>query len=179
MLFVDIVRALLDILGSLLVGLLLLRAWASAIGMPARNPLAHFARALTDWMVRPIARVVPSRGRVEWAALVGALITTMLIVAAKTTVFGLPFAPDRLLLGSVVQLINWALTLVIWVTLIYVIISWVNPLAPVAPALSILLRPMLAPIQRIIPAIGGIDLSPMVLLIIVYLLQMIINRVVF
>ena len=166
MLFVDIVRALLDILGSLLVGLLLLRAWASAIGMPARNPLAHFARALTDWMVRPIARVVPSRGRVEWAALVGALITTMLIVAAKTTVFGLPFAPDRLLLGSVVPLI-------------YVIISWVNPLAPVAPALSILLRPMLAPIQRIIPAIGGIDLSPMVLLIVVYLLQMIINRLVF
>ncbi len=57
MLFVDIVRALLDILGSLLVGLLLLRAWAAAIGMPARNPLAHFARALTDWLVQPLARV--------------------------------------------------------------------------------------------------------------------------
>lgn len=176
MLFVDIVRALLDILGSLLVGLLLLRAWAAAIGMPPRNPLAHFARALTDWLVRPLARVIPSRGRIEWAALVGALIATALIVAAKRTVFGLPFAPDLLLLGSLLQLVNWALTLVIWVTLIYVIISWVNPLAPVAPALSMLLRPMLAPIQRIIPAIGGIDLSPMVLLIVIYLLQMVISR---
>jgi YggT family protein len=39
-----------------------------------------------------------------------------------------------------------------------------------------LLRPMLAPIQRIIPAIGGIDLSPMVLLIVIYLLQMVISR---
>ncbi len=57
MLFVDIARVLLDILGSLLVGLLLLRAWAAAIGMPARNPLAHFARALTDWLVQPIARI--------------------------------------------------------------------------------------------------------------------------
>jgi len=66
MLFVDIVRALLDILGSLLVGLLLLRAWAAAIGMPVRNPLAHFARALTDWLVKPLARVIPSRGRIEW-----------------------------------------------------------------------------------------------------------------
>ena len=176
MLFVDIVRALLDILGSLLVGLLLLRAWAAAIGMPVRNPLAHFACALTDWLVKPLARVIPSRGRIEWAALVGALIATALIVAAKRAVFGLPFAPDLLLLGALLQLVNWALTLIIWVTLIYVIISWVNPLAPVAPALSMLLRPMLAPIQRIIPAIGGIDLSPMVLLIVIYLLQMVISR---
>jgi YggT family protein len=59
-----------------------------------------------------------------------------------------------------------------------VIISWVNPLAPVAPALSMLLRPLLVPIQRILPALGGIDLSPMVLLIVVYVLQMIVARMV-
>jgi YggT family protein len=179
MLLVDIARALLEILGSLLVGLILLRAWAAAIGMPARNPLAHFARALTDWIVRPLSRLVPSRGRVEWAALLAALAVTVLIVAAKRALLGFPFAPDALLVGSVVQLVNWALTLVIWVTLIYVIISWVNPLAPVAPALSMLLRPMLAPIQRIIPVVAGIDLSPMALLIIVYLLQMVMSRLAF
>ena len=177
MLFVDILRALLDILGSLLVGLLVLRAWATGIGMPARNPLAHFARALTDWLVRPLARLLPSRGRVEWAALLAALLVSALIVAAKRALLGLPFAIDIVVLGSVLQLINWALTLIIWVTLIYVVISWVNPLAPVAPALSMLLRPLLQPIQRILPAIGGIDLSPMVLLIVVYLIQMIIGRV--
>jgi YggT family protein len=179
MLFIEIVRALLDILGSLLIGLLLLRAWAAAIGMPARNPLAHFARALTDWLVRPLARVIPSRGRIEWAALLGALLATALIVAAKRALFGLPVAVDAIVLGSVIQLINWALTLVIWVTLIHVVISWVNPLAPVAPALSMLLRPLLGPIQRIVPAIAGIDLSPMVLLIAVYLLQIVLGRLVF
>lgn len=179
MLFIEIVRALLDILGSLLIGLLLLRAWAAAIGMPARNPLAHFARALTDWLVRPLARVIPSRGRIEWAALLGALLATALIVAAKRALLGLPVAVDAIVLGSVIQLINWALTLVIWVTLIHVVISWVNPLAPVAPALSMLLRPLLGPIQRIVPAIAGIDLSPMVLLIAVYLLQIVLGRLVF
>ena len=179
MLFVEIVRALLDILGSLLIGLLLLRAWAAAIGMPVRNPLAHFARALTDWLVRPLARVIPSRGRIEWAALLGALLVTALIVAAKRALFGLPVAADAIMLGSLIQLVNWALTLVIWVTLIHVVISWVNPLAPVAPALSMLLRPLLGPIQRIVPAIAGIDLSPMVLLIAVYLLQIVLGRLVF
>ena len=135
MLLVDIARALLDILGSLLVGLLLLRTWATAIGMPARNPLAHFARALTDWLVRPLARVIPSRGRVEWAALLAALVATVIIVAVKVAVSGLSIAWDLVLIESVRQLLQWALTLIIWVTLIYVVISWVNPLAPVAPAL--------------------------------------------
>lgn len=179
MLFVDIARALLDILGSLLVGLLLLRLWASFIGMPPRNPLAHFARALTDWLVAPLARLLPARGRIEWAALVAALVVTVAIVALKVVAAGLTIAWDVVFFESVRQLVNWGLTLIVWVTLIYVVISWVNPLAPVAPALSTLLRPMLEPIQRILPAIGGIDLSPMVLLIIVYVLQMVVGRITF
>jgi YggT family protein len=177
MLFVDIARSLLDIVGSLLVGVLLLRVWASFIGMPPRNPLAHFARALTDWLVRPLARVIPSRGRFEWAAVFAALLLCIVITVLKVMVVGLSFAWDLMLIESVRQLINWALTLVVWVTLIHVVISWVNPLAPVAPALAMLLRPMLGPIQRILPTIGGIDLSPMVLLVIVYVLQMIVGRI--
>jgi YggT family protein len=178
MLFVDIARALLDIIGSLLVGVLLLRCWASFIGMPPRNPLAHFSRVLTDWLVKPLARVIPSQGRVEWAALLAALLLSFAIVVLKVLVAGLSLAWDLVLIESVRQLLNWALTLVIWVTLIHVIISWVNPLAPVAPALSMLLRPLLGPIQRILPALGGVDLSPMALLIIVYVLQMIVARMV-
>jgi YggT family protein len=179
MLFVDIVRSLLDIVGSLLVGVLLLRTWASFIGMPPRNPLAHFARALTDWLVRPLARVIPSRGRVEWAALFGALLLSILITVLKVSVVGLNFAWDLIFVESVRQLLTWGLTLIVWITLIHVVISWVNPLAPVAPALSMLLRPLLGPIQRIMPVIGGIDLSPLVLLVIVYVLQMIVGRITF
>lgn len=176
MLLVDLARALLDILGSLLVGLLLLRAWIGATGMPSRNPLAHFARVLTDWLVRPLTRIIPARGRIEWAALLAALVVTLLVIAAKVLMSGFPLALDALLVDGLRQFLNWALTLVIWVTLIYVVISWVNPLAPVAPALSMLLRPLLEPIRRILPTIGGIDLSPMVLLIAVYLLQIVVGR---
>lgn len=177
MLFIDIARVLLDILGSLLVGLLLLRVWAAAIGMPSRNPLAHFARALTDWLVQPIARVIPAHGRIEWAALVAAVLTCVLIILAKLAMVGLPLAADVVVIAALRQLINWALTLIIWVTLIYVLISWINPMAPVAPALSMLLQPLLGPIRRILPTIGGIDLSPMVLLILVYVVQMVLGHV--
>jgi len=176
MLLADIALLLLDILGSLVVGLLLLRAWIAAIGMPARNPLAHFARALTDWLVRPLSRLVPTRGRIEWATLLAALLATIVIVAARVAVSGLSLEWDLVLVAAVRRLIDWALTLIIWVTLIHVVISWVNPLAPVAPALATLLRPLLQPIRRVLPTIGGIDLSPMVLLIGVYVVQMVVAR---
>ena len=58
--------------------------------------------------------------------------------------------------------------MIVWVTIIYVVISWVNPHAPFAPAFEALLRPLLAPIRRVLPTVGGFDLSPMVLLIGVY-----------
>ena len=70
----------------------------------------------------------------------------------------------------------WSLNVIVWVTIIYVVISWVNPHAPFAPAFEVLLRPLLAPIRRILPTVGGFDLSPMVLLIGVYVLQMVVAR---
>ena len=144
----DIARFLLDILGSLLVALLLLRAWMRYIGMPPRNPVAQFAFAMTNWLVGPLSRLLPARGRADWASLVAALR----------------------------QLVIWGLNAIVWVAIIYVVISWVNPHAPFAPAFDTLLRPLLAPIRRVLPTVGGFDLSAMVLLIGVYVLQMVVAR---
>ena len=172
----DIARFLLDILGSLLVALLLLRAWMRYIGMPPRNPVAQFAFAMTNWLVGPLSRLLPARGRVDWASLVAALLVTLLMVVLMRAVVGLPIPWDIALLAALRQLVIWALNVIVWVTIIYVVIGWVNPHAPFAPGFEALLRPLLAPIRRILPTIGGFDLSPMVLLIGVYVVQMVVAR---
>lgn len=176
MLLADIARLLLEVLGSLLVGLLLLRAWIGYIGMPTRNPVAQFVHAMTHWLVAPIARLLPTRGRIDWAALLAAFAVTLLIVVLMRLVIGVGLPWDLALLGAVRQLVIWALNIVVWITIIYVVISWVNPHAPFAPALGMLLRPLLGPIQRVVPPVGGFDLSPLVLLLIVYVLQMVVAR---
>ena len=176
MLLADIARLLLEVLGSLLVGLLLLRAWIGYIGMPTRNPVAQFVHAMTHWLVAPIARLLPTRGRIDWAALLAAFAVTLLIVVLMRLVIGVGLPWDLALLGAVRQLVIWSLNIVVWVTIIYVVISWVNPHAPFAPALGMLLRPLLGPIQRVVPPVGGFDLSPLVLLLIVYVLQMVVAR---
>ena len=172
----DIARFLLEILGSLLVALLLLRVWMRYIGMPSRNPVAQFTYAMTNWLVAPLSRLFPVRARIDWSSLVTALVVTLLIAVLMRAGVGMPLPWDIALLAAVRHLVIWGLNVIVWVTIIYVVISWVNPHAPFAPAFELLLRPLLAPIRRVVPTVGGFDLSPMVLLIGVYVLQMVVAR---
>lgn len=172
----DIARFLLEILGSLLVALLVLRAWMRFIGMPTRNPIAHFTHAMTNWLVGPLSRLLATRGRLDWASIVAAFLVTLLVVLSLRAIAGFDIAWDLALLAALRQLVVWSLNVIVWVTIIYVVISWVNPHAPFAPAFDMLLQPLLAPIRRVLPTAGGFDLSAMVLLIGVYVLQMIVAR---
>ncbi len=173
---VDIARFLLDVLGSLLVGVLILRVWVHAIGVPSRNPVVQFLVALTNWLVRPLHRVLPARGRIDWASLAAAFLVTLLVVVIRQVIVA-DVAFEFVLLATLRQLVVWALQVIVWVTIIYAIVSWVNPHAPFAPALGMLLRPLLAPIQRFLPPVGGFDLSPLVLLLAVYVLLMVVARI--
>jgi YggT family protein len=174
---VDIAQFLLKVLGSLLVGLLILRVWIHAIGMPGRNPVVQFVVALTSWLVRPLHRLLPARGRIDWASVAAAFLVTLLVVVLIRQIVGADVAFEFVLLATLRLLIEWALNVVIWITIIYAIVSWVNPHAPFAPALGMLLRPLLAPIQRMLPPVSGFDLSPLVLVLAAIVLQMVVTRI--
>lgn len=179
MLLVDIARLLIETAAALLGVTLLLRAYMNWIGMPSRNPLAQFVFALTDWLVRPLRRVIPAAGRLDTASLVAAYLTAVLLLILTFLLIGAGSGAwpwSTVLLAAFIYLARWVLYLVMWLTIIHVILSWVNPYAPVAPAMAMLVRPFLAPFQRIVPLIGGIDLSPVVLIVAVNILLLVVNR---
>ena len=72
---------------------------------------------------------------------------------------------------------RWALNLIIWLTLIQAVLSWINPMATIMPVLRILTAPLLEPIRRIMPSLGGLDLSALVLLILAQIAIMVLNRI--
>jgi YggT family protein len=74
------------------------------------------------------------------------------------------------------QALRWGLYLVMWLTIIHAILTWVNPYAPIAPAMAMLVRPFLAPFQRILPLAGGVDLSPILLIVVVNVLLLVFAR---
>jgi len=172
----EIARLLLDTVGALLGVALLLRAYMNWVGMPSRNQLAQFAIALTDWMVRPLRRVIPPAGRWDTASLLAAylvafLMGAILLLLAGVAPAGLPIV--GVLIRAFIQILQWCLYMVFFLTVVHVVFSWLNPFAPVAPAVAMLVRPFLAPFQRVLPLIGGVDLSPLALLVVVNVLLLV------
>ena len=160
---------LLETLGSLLATACLLRAYLNRLRLGTRDQIGQFVVAITDWLVRPLRRLMPARGRVDWASVVAGWLVSIVLALLFVALFGGGRWPSlgAVLLLSVFWLVKWSLWLLTALVLLQAVLSWVNPYAPIAPTLDHLTRPFLAPIRRIVPLVGGVDLSPLVLILIV------------
>lgn len=163
---------LLETVGSLLATACILRAYMTWLGVVARDPIGQFVIAVTDWLVKPLRRLVPARRGVDWASVLAAFVIALLLGILYFLVLAHARAPSfgLVTLLAVFWLLKWSLYLLTGVVLLQAILSWVNPHAPIAPVLNELTRPFLGPLRRIIPLVGGVDLSPLVLIIATQLL---------
>jgi len=167
---------LIETLGSLLATACVLRAYLNWIGLGARNPVGQFVIAITDWLVLRLRSVLPDARQnvrsVDWASLLAALLVTVVLAIAWVMMFGGRRIPafGVVVLLAVFWLIKWTLWLLTALVLFLAVLSWVNPHAPIAPTIDALTRPFLAPIRRIVPLVGGVDLSPLLLILIIQLL---------
>jgi YggT family protein len=115
----------------------------------------------TDWLVKPLRRLLPGVGGYDWASLIGALLMIMVSVALDLLIAA-SVTPQALIVLSLLRLVQWMLYGLMGLLLIEVIFSWVNPHAPLAPLVRAMNEPMMRPLRRVIPLMGGIDLSPIV-----------------
>jgi len=177
--FTEIVLFLLDTVFTLFGMALLLRLWMQLTRLPSRNPVSQGVFQVTDWIVRPLRRIIPGFGGIDWATLIAAYLTAVLFLVCRALVLDadpLAFLPVILAL-SLLNVLKWGISMVMWVTLLMAILSWVNPQSPMAPALWHLTAPMLRPLQRVIPRLGGFDISPLILFVIAQILLMVIASV--
>lgn len=164
---------LLETLGSLLATACVLRAAAMRFQLPPRNPISQFVIAVTDWLVRPLRRLLPVTRGTDWASLGAALVVALALAMVWAVLYGRGSDP---MWGAVIPLalfwlVKWSIYLLMGLVLLHAILSWVNPDAPIAPTLELLTRPFLAPVRRVVPLIGGVDLSPLILLVLAQLVM--------
>ncbi|MFP8835722.1 YggT family protein [Hydrogenophaga sp. XSHU_21] len=163
---------LVDIVFFILVGAALLRAWMNHLRVSMQAQPGRFVMAVTDWLVQPLRRLLPaplSKGRVDGASLVAALLLSALhalvwlLLASGGDLPGLAWAVLTLkfLLRTLLQGFMFLL-------IVYAVLSWVNPRAPAMGLLDRLCAPVVAPVRRVVPLVGGVDLS---VLIVIVLLQ--------
>ncbi|GDX05374.1 YggT family protein [Buttiauxella sp. WJP83] len=158
---------------ELYVMVLLIRIWMQWSRCDFYNPFAQFIVKITQPIVGPLRRIIPSIGPIDTSSLLVAFILTTLKypVLLLIQVGALSLDPMNLLVG-LLSLLKSAGTLVFWVIIIRSLMSWISQgRSPIEYVLMQLTEPMMAPIRRVIPAMGGIDFSAMVVILILYALN--------
>lgn len=164
-------------LGSLYLLIVLLRFILQLVRADFYNPLSQFIVRATQPLLRPLRRVIPGFAGVDFASLVLALIIQAMVMAIIIKLMGYA-------LPAILQLLVWALVgvtalflkIFFFALIISVILSWVAPHShnPAAVLVYQLCEPVLAPIRRILPSMGGLDLSPIFAFIALNLLDMLV-----
>jgi YggT family protein len=175
MLWTDALRFLVNTAFGLVVYTALLRFMMQWLRAPFRNPLGQATIALTDWVVKPLRRVIPGRGGYDWASLLVAWIAQMLWLLALAALGGAWTGSLAAIVAvyALVELVKAAIWIMIGAIFIQAILSWVAPDGPLAGVLNALTFRVLAPIRRVLPPIGGtLDLSPLIAIVVAQLILM-------
>ncbi|MHB1123513.1 MAG: YggT family protein [Ramlibacter sp.] len=161
----QILSFLLDVAAGLFSGVCLLRLYMQYQRVPFGNPVGRFVFALTDWIVLPLRRVLPALRRVDTASLVAAYLFQLAQVAILWLLAG--GAGDGFMVPvlALFELLRLAVSALTALVIIYAVLSWVNADSPMADVVDRLAAPLLRPWRRLIPLVGGIDLSPLAFLV--------------
>lgn len=171
-----ILQLIVDTVASVLGGVLLLRFWMQVIRVRPPASIGQFTFTLSDWLVRPLRRIVPGMRGYDWASLIGAFLAALL---ASSLLLLIGASGEAVLLAALYRFLNWILYGFMGLLIIEVIFSWVNPSAPLAPFVRALTDPLLRPLRRVIPPLGGLDMTVLVAFILLQILQYLLRRAFF
>lgn len=135
------------------------------------NPLVQFLVKLTNPPLLPLRRVIPGLRGLDLAAVVLMVVVKLLELVLTYVLLHHNPALGGLLVVTVAQLLDLLLDVLFWAVIISAVLSWVNPdpRQPLVVLLYQLTEPILQPARSIIPPLGGLDLSPIAVLILLQL----------
>lgn len=171
----DALFFIVETLLSLTVFVFLLRLLLQWSRADFRNQVAQAVVRITNPLVLPLRRVLPPIGKVDTASVVAVILMATLEEIILFSLHGLPFVgPSYWVTVVLVRILDIALTTYLYAIFIYALLSMVAPggYSPMQSILASLCEPVLRPFRRIIPPIGGIDLSPLWASIILIALRM-------
>ncbi|WP_291994880.1 YggT family protein [Candidatus Accumulibacter sp. ACC003] len=169
---------LLQALTGFLTFALLLRFYMQAFRVSFNNQVGTFVVDLTNWLVKPLRKLLPGLFGLDLASLLPAYLLQLIFTVALASVQegvegGSPGSLLPLLLWfAVLATLRFSIYLLIGALLLQAVLSWVSPYSPLSQPVAQLTRPFLRPIQRVVPMVGAIDLAPLIAIVLAQLLLM-------
>jgi YggT family protein len=177
----QIISLLLDVAIGLVAGACLLRLYMQyqRIPMLARsgNPLGSFVFALTDWIVLPLRRMIPAAGRWDMSSLLATYLLELLQLLVLWGIGALGSGLAQLPLLALFGLARLVLSAMTGLIIVYAVISWMQAHSILSDVMERLAAPPLRPIRKLIPLVGGFDLSPLVLLVLLQIAAIVLGAV--
>ncbi|MDX1795580.1 MAG: YggT family protein [Hydrogenovibrio sp.] len=166
---------LLQFLAGLIIFVLLLRFMLRATYVDWRHPVVTFVAKVTNPLCAPISKILPTKNRWDWSALITAFIIQALFAVLVGYLTDRSFGPILIAIYSATEVLNQLLDLMFWLIIIQAVLSWISPgYNPNTAVFYQLAQPILRPFQKVIPPIGGIDLSPIVAILAIKLTQIVV-----
>ena len=162
----------LDVIAGLVAGTCLLRLAMQAQRIPFNQPLGRFVFAMTDWIVLPLRKVISPKSRWDLSSLAAAWLVKMLQYLLLWLLAGGHGQLGLLPLVSLVGMLQLTVSAVSALVLVYALMSWLQPGTYLFQMTDRLAQPWLAPVRRVVPPIGGVDLAPLALLLMLQLVGM-------
>jgi len=143
------------------------------------NPISQFLVRATNPLVLPARRVLPARGRFDPASFVLAVILQLLGIVALLSLYGMPLPSISLMFAwAVIAVLGLLVKIYFFALLAMIILSWIAP-GSSNPAIYLLYQitePVAAPVRRLLPDMGGIDFSPILLFILINIVQIVLRN---
>jgi YggT family protein len=176
----QILSLLLEVIVGVVASACLLRLYMQqqAIAMSARsgNPLGRFIFALTDWLVLPLRRVLPAMGRWDTSSLVAAFLLELSQFSLLWLLMGQAGNYTTVLILAAFGLVRLVISGLTGLVIVYAVLSWVQTRSVMSDVIERLVAPILSPVRRVVPLLGGVDLSPLVLLVLLQIAAIVLGH---
>ncbi len=164
----QILGLLLGTAADILAVAFLVRVWMQWARAPFRNPIGEFVLAATNWAVLPLRRFIPGLFGADLASVLAAWLVQIIFLGIMAGLTGLVLLTPGAVLGvawmAALAVIRMFIYLLMGVVIIAALLSWINPYSPFLTLFDGLARPLLGPVRRRMPAMGGVDFSPLVVI---------------
>jgi YggT family protein len=144
--------------------------------MGQNKTIGSYVLPLSNWIVIPLRKVIPSIGRFDVASFVAAYLLILAKVAVLLWISGVFLPGLSWLIIAFIDLLDLILSGLIGLVFASVILSWVSAGSQIQYLVSLLVNPLIAPIRKALPNFGALDLSPLVLLLILQVFQIVVSN---
>lgn len=166
-------------ISSIILAILLLRLMLPLLRADFRNPIAQAILKITSPAVIPVRRIIPSVGRVDTATILLAFIIQVLALWLIFKMMGFDPTFSYLAFEAAKKLVVLSIQIFVFAIFIRIIISWIAPgqYTPISAIVGTISEPVLSPLRRIIPPLGGFDISPLLAIIALTALTIVIGGI--